>query len=166
MSRVYLSRTWPGRRSSSLIEPAKIKSKKTKGRGQHASPVSDARARKTTLVVAAVFFVIGLWNMYRGRMTQVAVFAGLAAVLTLIALLVPVAARAFHHLWMGIAGVLGYVNSRILLSLLYYGVFTPVGLVRRLFGRDPMKRRGSAQSSYWITREHTRQTKEQFERLF
>lgn len=99
-------------------------------------------------------------------MTVVAIFASIAVVLTLIGLFVPVAARAFHRFWMGIAAVLGYVNSRILLSLLYYGLFTPVGLVRRLFGHDPMKRRGSAQSSYWVTREYTRQTKNQFERLF
>jgi len=148
-----------------LIEPAE-KSAKTKQRDQHDPVVSDSRARKTALVVAAVFFAIALWNIYRGRMTQVAVFAGIAALLTLIGLFVPAAARAFHRFWMGIAGVLGYVNSRILLSVLYYGLLTPVGFVRRLMGRDPMKRRGSAQSSYWVTREYTRQTKDQFERLF
>ena len=99
-------------------------------------------------------------------MTVVAILAASPVVLTLIGLFVPVAARAFHRVWMGIAAVLGYVNSRILLSLLYYGVFAPVGLVRRLIGSDPMKRRGSTQSSYWVTREYTRQTKDQFERLF
>lgn len=99
-------------------------------------------------------------------MTVVAIFASIAGLLTLIGLFIPVAARAFHRFWMGIAAVLGYVNSRILLSLLYYGLFAPVGLVRRLFGKDPMKRRGPAQSSYWVTREYTRQTKNQFERLF
>ena len=149
-----------------MIEPKKTKSRKTERRGQNAPAVSDSQARKTALVVAAVFFAIGLWNMYRGRMTQVAVFAGIAALLTLGGLFVPAAARAFHRFWMGIAAVLGYVNSRILLSLLYYGLFTPVGLIRRLLGKDPMKRRGPAQSSYWVTRENTRQTKDQFERLF
>lgn len=117
-------------------------------------------------MVATVLFAIALWNVYRGRMTQVTVFAGIAGLLVFIGLFVPVAARGFHRFWMGIAAVLGYVNSRILLSLLYYGLCTPVGLIRRLIGRDPMKRRGSPQSTYWITREYTRQTKDQFERLF
>jgi hypothetical protein len=149
-----------------LIEPGKTQLKKTKRRNKSASAVSDSQARKTALVVAGVLFATALWNLYRVRLTVAATSAGLAAVLTLIGLFVPVAARAFHILWMGVAGVLGYVNSRIILSLVYYGVFTPVGLGRRLLGRDPMKRRGTAQSSYWITREHTRQTKEQFEKLF
>jgi hypothetical protein len=99
-------------------------------------------------------------------MTVVVILATIAGVLTLIGLFVPVAARSFHRVWMSIAAVLGYVNSRILLSLLYYGLFAPVGLLRRLLGKDPMKRRGSAQSSYWVTREYTRQTNDQFERLF
>jgi len=128
--------------------------------------VSDSQARKTALVVAGVLFAIALWNLYRGRLMVVAILATIAGVLTLIGLFVPVAARAFHRFWMGIAAVLGYVNSRILLSLLYYGLFTPVGLVRRLLGKDPMKRRGPGESSYWVMREYTRQTKDQFERLF
>lgn len=148
-----------------MIEP-KTKAWKTKRRDINASAVSDSQARKTALVVAAVLFAIALWNLYRGRMIYVVVFAGIAAVLTLIGLFVPLAARAFHRFWMGIAGVLGYINSRIILSLLYFGVLAPVGLARRLIGRDPMKRRGSTQSSYWVTRENTRQTKDQFERLF
>ena len=128
--------------------------------------MSDLQARKTALVVAAVLAAIALWNVYRGRMTQVAIFGGIAVLLVGIGVLVPAAARSFHRFWMGFAAILGYINSRILLSLLYYLVFTPVGLVRRLIGRDPLQRRGSAKSSYWITRDYTRQTKRQFERLF
>jgi hypothetical protein len=62
--------------------------------------------------------------------------------------------------------VLGYVNSRVLLTLMYYGVFTPYRLFSRLFGRDPLRRRGPAQESYWVERKRTRQEREQFERLF
>ncbi len=110
-----------------MIESTKHKPKKTKRKGRNKPAVSDSQARKTALVVAAVLFAIALWNVYRGRMTQVAVFAGIAGVLVLIGLFVPVAARAFHRFWMGIAAVLGYVNSRILLSLLYYGLFHTCG---------------------------------------
>jgi hypothetical protein len=86
--------------------------------------------------------------------------------LLIIGLFVPVAAKGFHRLWMGIAGVLGYINSRILLTILYYLLFTPYGLVSRLVGRDPLDRRSPPKESYWIKRENTRQTREQFERLF
>jgi len=81
-------------------------------------------------------------------------------------LFVPVAARGFHRAWMGFAEVLGYVNSRILLTILYYLLLTPYGFISRVFGRDPLTRRGPNQDTYWIKREKTRQTQQQFERLF
>jgi hypothetical protein len=48
----------------------------------------------------------------------------------------------------------------------YYGLFTPYRIVSRIVGRDPLRRRGAKEPTYWVKREYTRQTKEQFERLF
>jgi hypothetical protein len=156
----------PGKRSSSLTESRnKLRARKKKG-AHHEPVVSDALARKTALVVAAVLFVIALWNIYRGRERVTIVLSSLGFGLVIIGLFVPVAARGFHRFWMGVAGVLGYINSRILLSLLYYGLFTPYGLVSRAVGRDPLRRRKAGESTYWVRREYTRQSREQFERLF
>jgi len=147
-----------------LIEP---KLEKSRGKGKRApKSVSNEQARKTALIVALVLGLIAIWNVYRGRFTVVAVFGGIAVLLTLIGLFVPVAARGFHRVWMGIAGVLAYVNSRILLTILYYGLLTPYGLISRMFGRDPLDRRGRSRDTYWVKRESTRQTQQQFERLF
>ena len=128
--------------------------------------VTDAQARRTAFVVAAVLTAIAAWNLYRGRVWAVAILGGAGAALILTGLLLPALARRFHVFWMRVAAVLGYVNSRILLSLMYYGVFTAYGLVSRLVGRDPLNRRARARESYWTERKRTRQTKEQFERLF
>jgi hypothetical protein len=143
-----------------LIEP--------RGSVTHAeeSAVTDAQARKSALVVAAVLLLIAAWNLYRGRATVVMVFGSISVVLIIAGLFIPVAARAFHKAWMRLAVALGHVNSRVLLTLMYYLVFTPYGLVSRLAGRDPLRRRGAAGESYWTERKQTRQTREQFERLF
>lgn len=42
-------------------------------------------------------------------------------------------------LWLGLSHLLGTVMSKILLSILFFGLVTPVGLVRRLFGKDSLK---------------------------
>ena len=128
--------------------------------------VTDAQARKTALLVGAVLALLAAWNLYRGRPVAVAVLGGLAAALVVSGLLLPVVARAFHNAWMGLALVLGYVNSRILLFLMFYGLITPFGLVSRLIGRDTLNRRSKPRESYWIARERPKQTREQFERLF
>jgi len=130
------------------------------------SGVSDAQARKTALIVAGAFLLLAAWNFYRHRMTVVTILGGVALGLILIGLLIPPAARAFHLGWMKFAAVLGYINSRVLLFLLFYFLITPYGWIARLFGRDTLNRRARPRESYWIPRENSRQTKEQFERSF
>jgi hypothetical protein len=141
-----------------LIETTHIKAE--------GAEVTDAQARKTAFIVGGVLLLLAAWNFYKGRMTALYVLCGIACALFIIGLLLPGVARRFHILWMRLAALLGYINSRILLSLMFYGVFTPYGLMMRSFGRDPLRRRGARQESYWIPRKATRQTREQFERLF
>jgi hypothetical protein len=134
--------------------------------GREPGGVTRAQARKTASLVASVLLLFAAWQFYRGRTAVFYVLAGLGGLLLFVGLLVPSAARRFHAGWMRAAAALGYVNSRVLLSLIYFGVFTPYRLASRLAGRDPLRRRGRPRDSYWVERERTRQPKEQFERLF
>ena len=43
-----------------------------------------------------------------------------------------------YRAWMRLAEVLGWINTRILLTLIFYLVVTPIGVVMRLFGRSPL----------------------------
>lgn len=71
-----------------------------------------------------------------------AVFAGAA-------LFVPVGLRTTHRIWMAIGHALGWVNSRILLSVIFFVVIVPAGLIMRLTGKDPMARQfDKAAASY------------------
>jgi hypothetical protein len=128
--------------------------------------ITPRQALKTALIVAGVLVAAAALLWYRGRSTAAAVSAGIAVLLTLIGLFVPPAAIVFHRVWFTIAFALGWVNSRIILTIIYFLVFVPYRLVSRLIGRDVLKRRQSPGPSYWHMREKTRQSKEQFERLF
>ena len=146
-----------------MIEP---KGSVTHAGGAAAAEATDAQARKSALLVAAVLLAVAAWNLYRGRTTVVAVLGSVGAALVLAGLFVPAAARAFHVAWMRLAVVLGHVNSRVLLTLVYYLMVTPYGVVSRLARRDPLRRRARAGASYWVERKTTRQSREGFERLF
>ncbi|MBN1587820.1 MAG: hypothetical protein JW937_10400 [Candidatus Omnitrophica bacterium] len=64
--------------------------------------------------------------------------------------------------WLG--GILGWVNTRIILGLTFYLVAAPIGLLMRLLGKDPMQRKlFPGQETYWIPSEHKRSPKEEFE---
>jgi hypothetical protein len=126
-------------------------------------PVSQAR--RSALVVAVCFGLLSAWQIYRAH-TMLAWIFGVSAVALLVCRMIPVAAVAFHRGWMALAEALGYVNSRILLSLIYYLIIAPTALVLRLIGRDPLDRRGARRSSYWVARPRVEPSRERFERAY
>lgn len=65
----------------------------------------------------------------------------------------PAFARRLYVGWMNAAGPAGWTISQFILGIVYYVVLTPIGLLLRLFGFDPMKRSLERQAaSYWIER--------------
>jgi hypothetical protein len=124
------------------------------------------RQPKTALLVAGVLAVLCAWFSYRSRWPLALIAGGLSCALLLIGLFSSKQSSAFHRVWMRFATAIAFVNSRVLLSILYFAVFTPYGFVTRLFGRDILNRRSSPRDSYWMKRSATRQNKDQFERLF
>lgn len=82
-----------------------------------------------------------LLALYRHHPTSALVLGAMAVLFALFALTVPKLLEPIETVWMAFAHVLGDVNTKILLSVMYFLVFTPVGWLMRLFGRDTMNRR-------------------------
>ena len=75
----------------------------------------------------------------------------IAGVLFTWAILLPKSLHPVYKGWLTIGNVLGWINSRIILGFMFYIMFLPVGLVMRIFGRDPMSRNmDKSKSSYRI----------------
>lgn len=62
----------------------------------------------------------------------------LAVLFAVPALALPRALGPVHKVWMRIGHALGWVNTRILLTAVFYLIVTPMGLVMRAFGKDPL----------------------------
>jgi hypothetical protein len=63
-----------------------------------------------------------------------------AAGFVLVALLAPNLLQPVRRAWLAFGHVLGWINTRVLLGLLFYLVLAPIGLIMRLAGHDPMRR--------------------------
>jgi len=63
---------------------------------------------------------------------------GIAAVIFLFLQLMPFVLGAIYRTWMRFALALGWFNTRALLAVLFFAVFTPVGLMMKLFGKHPI----------------------------
>ena len=65
--------------------------------------------------------------------------------------------RPVAVVWLGLTHLLGTIISKILLTLVFFGVVTPIGLARNLLGKDSLKLRGfkCGEDSVMISRNHT-----------
>jgi len=96
--------------------------------------------RSFGLIIGGIFAFISLWpTLFRGDNLHLWVLI-LAGLLIVQALLWPMGLRPIYRVWMAIGYALGWANTRIILSIGFYGMFTPMGYVMRLLGKDPMRR--------------------------
>ncbi len=102
--------------------------------------------RQFGLLVGAVFTVIGLWPLvFRGEPLRLWAI-GIGGLLIVCGGALPSVLAPIHKGWMWVGHILGWINTRILLGIVFYALLTPIGLVFRLMGKDTM-RQAFAESS-------------------
>ena len=70
------------------------------------------------------------------------------------AVLRPAVLRPLYIFWMRLAFALAWINTRLILSLIFYLMLTPIGLAIKLFGIDLLDRRIDRKAgSYWKSKE-------------
>jgi hypothetical protein len=121
--------------------------------------------RKFGIVVLIGLGLIGLVFQFAVKSSDMAyILYGAGLVLGLPALTGTQIALPGYWLWMGIAFVMGHIMGRVLLSVVYFGLITPMGLIRRLVN-DKLRLKRRAVHTYW-TEINTPDEAERYERLF
>jgi hypothetical protein len=76
---------------------------------------------------------------------------GIGAAIGIVCLAVPLIARPLYYIWYGIAGVMGLIMGNLIFCVMFYLLFTPIGLVMKLMGRDALNLKWQRTSaSHWI----------------
>lgn len=115
-------------------------------------------------VLLAIAFVLSLRAGFQLTVSTVVV-GGIGLLLLVPGLLVPGMLDRIYPLWMALALALGAVMTRVLLTLVFYLVVTPTGLVMRALGKDPMNRTPDpGQETYWILRDPAENAPERMEK--
>ena len=123
------------------------------------------RERSFGLSVGAVCALLAGVSAWRGRVPPAAGLGLVAVGLLVPALLKPSLLRWPSAVWWRLAEAMAWVNSRVLLSLLFYGVLTPLGWVMRAGGWDPLRRRRRHASGWEPSPDHLRDAKH-YERMY
>jgi hypothetical protein len=122
--------------------------------------------RKFGLLVGGVFLFIAALALLGGRSEGLVSVLGVAgAVLVAVGAFFPGALREVYKVWMGAALAAGWFVSRVLLTVLFFLVVTPIGLTARIVGKRFMEvdiDRG--RETYWTRRD--RERKVNYEKMY
>jgi hypothetical protein len=106
--------------------------------------------REFGLIVGGVFLLLSSWWFYRGKFPHVSqITLPLGAALVILGLVFPKALVLPNKGWMALAEAMSFVMTRVILAVVFFGIVTPIGVVKRLFGWDPLYRRAAPGDSYW-----------------
>lgn len=91
----------------------------------------------------------------------------IAAAFIILGLAVPFVLKPIHKVWMTISIILGWIMTRVILSVLFYLVVTPTRCLARLFGKQFLDLKIDKNArSYWIPKKELKLNKAEYERQF
>lgn len=120
--------------------------------GDAHSGLTAAEGRRFALTVAAGFAVLGGAAALRSHGPLATVLFIVAGAFVLGALVAPSHLGPVRAAWMALGVALSRVMAPVFYAAVYWAVLTPMGILRRTFGRSPVARDARA-SSYWIARD-------------
>ena len=117
--------------------------------------VSNKECADTAMAMTLISLLVILY-------TRSITLLPLPIALLLLGMVWPRAYSPLAKLWLGISLLLGSVMSRIVLSIIFVVIVTPIGLVMRLFGHDPMRRKAwkKGTESTFVARDHLIEAKD------
>jgi len=121
--------------------------------------VSTKRIRDFGRVMLVVLsFIIPAFLMWRNAWeisTASWILFAIGLVIFLLSVIRPLVLTPVYKGWMGLAIILGLFMTKVIISLVFYFIMTPIGIGRRLLVKDPMNMRiDSEAESYWVEKEN------------
>src|SRR5690348_11842061 len=97
--------------------------------------------RSFGLSVGGVLLLIAAVAVWRHRVLTAEITGSVGGVLVVLGAVAPRLLAPANVVWWRFAHALGYVNARLILTAAFFIVLTPIGIVWRMIGRDPLARR-------------------------
>lgn len=108
--------------------------------------------KKFALTVGGVFLILAVYLFFKNPSYSLAV-GSTGTILLLLAIIIPSKLTPLKNGWFKLGHYLGYINTLVLLSLLYWIIITPIGLLLNLSGKDLLGLKFNHKSkTYWKDR--------------
>lgn len=129
-------------------------------------PMDRKALRNFGLLMAGVLFLVSGWLWWKSAASWSWVLGG-AVLFGVIGLAAPMILKPFYRAWMILALILGWVMTRVILTLVFFLVVTPIGYLGRALGEQFLHLKRSKESdSYWVRKIGPPRQKSDYERQF
>jgi len=128
-------------------------------------PYSKRDIKSFGITMGIILFIIsGLLMYYNKEIYQV--IGIIALTFVGLGLILPVVLKPLYFVWMTFAAILGWVMTRVILSLVFYLIITPIGLLTRIIGEDFLALKKKNLDSYWNHRDSSIELNQDYEKQF
>ena len=114
--------------------------------------LTRAEGRRFALTLSAAFAVLAAVAEWRGRDAVALTTMTLSALFLVAAIALPAYLGPVERVWTRFGALLSRVTSPVFLGIVYFVVFTPAGVLRRVVGTNPVVHKPES-DSYWKVRE-------------
>ena len=128
-------------------------------------PNSNKDIRSFGITIGIVLFIISGLLFYYGKEFYQTI-AIVAAAFLGVGLILPLLLKPIYFIWMIFATILGWVMTRVILSIVFYLILTPIGLFTRLVGEDFLSLKKVDLNSYWNHRNSAVELNQDYEKQF
>ena len=133
--------------------------------------IKNIKSKKSDLrnfgITVGIILLVISGFLYWKEKESVQIFLTIGITFLLTAVAIPVILKPVYWIWMIFAIILGWFMTRVILSLLFYVVFTSIGLTLRFFGKQFLELRwDNSKESYWNFRTNEHLQNENYEKQF
>jgi len=118
--------------------------------------------KKFGIFFTIIFFLGSIYLNHLEHAFMRNTFIALFFISGLVSIIKPSLLRPFNMGWMKLGLLLGRIVNPIVLGLLFFGLFTPLAILMRLFGRDELRLKKKRNTTHWLEEEKKSDFRDQF----
>ena len=127
---------------------------------------SKKELRKFGLLIGIISLII--FFLFQNKVHFIFLISGL--ILVIFGLFIPILLKPFYFIWMALASIMNWLMTKLILSILFFFLLTPIGLLMRAFGKSFIDiKYNDKKDSFWEIRKvstNNRDIKENLEKQF
>ena len=115
--------------------------------------------------IGFILLIIGVFLFVREKELFIFFFS-IGSILIILGGIAPVMLKPFYKVWMIFAFIIGWIMTRVILSILFFSIITIIGIFTRLLGKDFLNLNLKNQKSYWNSRNREYELNQDYEKQF